>query len=108
MTYHLSPGQETLKFCGVMNDELGALRFEAVFDDSATCCAGKDGECFGVAGARVRDCTAGTISYEPPSSSCWGNRPPTLVNGSEPANIWVTRSVKSWNLIFPSVTKEQD
>ena len=78
-----------------MNDKLDALRFEAVFDDPATWCAGEDGECFGVAGAGVRDCTAGMISRELPSSGCWGNRPATLANGSEPTNIRATRSVKS-------------
>ena len=68
-----------------VSDEPDALRFEAVFDDSATC---------GASGDNGRFRAAGTVLREPPSDF-WGNRPATPANGLGPENIWVTRSLKS-------------
>ena len=107
-TYHPSPGRGAPIFCDGTSGEPEASRFRAFFDDSATCDLSGDRERFGVTGAGVMDGIASTISREPPSTGGWGNRHATLANGSGPAKIRMTRSVKSWNLIFPSVTEEQD
>lgn len=69
-----------------VSDEPDALRFEAVFDDSATCGAGEDNGHFGAAGTGVMCCTTGTVLREPPSD-LWGNRLSTPANGSGPENI---------------------